>query len=256
MSKFVTVKSRKNLTTEQRFAYFLEKEKQDYLFCLNETLKFKPRYSLLIEDDALVHDSFFDILHHVINNKIEKRLLHDDYQILKENITYVKLYHPPRVNVYLGIEIHRIFELIGVSFILGTLLHLSYLQARGSSLNLACASKTLLHFMFILYAILVMCAIGRPYFLNLRTLFPPHLYNLVPASECCTPAMLFPYRGAHTVLSHLTNTTCRKHFGKDMALEGLRKNPRYQAYMVEPNLVTHIGMYSALRNKVLDSFVV
>lgn len=48
-----------------------EKGKQDYAFCLEESLKSKPRYSLLVEDDAFPHPQLFSvqILYHLLETR-------------------------------------------------------------------------------------------------------------------------------------------------------------------------------------------
>ena len=46
-----------------------EKEKQDYAFCSEGSLKSKPRYSLLVEDDAFPHPQLFKILYHLLETR-------------------------------------------------------------------------------------------------------------------------------------------------------------------------------------------
>ncbi|XP_059497389.1 uncharacterized protein LOC132206703 [Stegostoma tigrinum] len=97
-----------------------------------------------------------------------------------------------------------------------------------------------------LYTMLVVELAGRHYLLEWRRL-SPQLYSLMPATECCTPAMLFSAPAARRVLAYLGSVRCRAGYAKDTALYALLREHGETAYALEPNLVTHIGLYSTLR---------
>ncbi len=108
-----------------------------------------------------------------------------------------------------------------------------------------------------LYFILVAGAIGRPHLLQLRFLFKPYLTSFMRAPECCTQALLFPNKGAQLVTQYLNSVTCRHGWSKDMALLAMeQENSQYKAYMVQPNLFTHVGIYSSLRHRVIDPYLI
>ncbi|XP_074139112.1 post-GPI attachment to proteins factor 4 isoform X2 [Sminthopsis crassicaudata] len=88
--------------------------------------------------------------------------------------------------------------------------------------------------------------VGRHYLLELRRLAPA-LYNVVPTTQCCTPAMLFPASSAQRTVNYLAEISCRNGFAKDMALYSFLQDKNEKAYVVEPNLVRHIGLFSSLR---------
>ena len=257
LSAIVEVVNRFNKTYLPLF-HVMEKEKQDYVFCINQSLKFNPKYSLIVEDDAIPREDFFSVVHHVIDNHLEHRFRRGDFVKVNETVLYVKLYHPERLLGYLNLEPDRLTELFGWGFVLGTLLMVIYKKfivppKQAFSRSEECA----VHMLFILYSMLLVICVGRPHIAELRRMFSPALYSFMSAPECCTPAMLFPATGAQLVIDHLNSVSCLRDFGKDMALEKFRHSKEhFKTYMVQPNLVTHIGLYSSLRRVVLDPFIV
>uniref|UniRef100_A0A8C0UNM9 Post-GPI attachment to proteins GalNAc transferase 4 n=1 Tax=Cyanistes caeruleus TaxID=156563 RepID=A0A8C0UNM9_CYACU len=188
-----------------------EKEKQDYVFCLEQSLLvYNPEYILLVEDDAVPEKEIFSVLQHLFLARFSKPYLRD--------ALYFKLYHPERLQHYFNPEPMRILEWLGLGMFLGPVLTFAYCWA----------------------------LVGRHYGLELRRLHPA-LYNVVPASECCTPAMLFPAASARRASEYLQGLRCRQGFAKDTALYSLLRGKGENAFVVEPNLVRHVGMYSSLR---------
>nr|XP_008101661.1 PREDICTED: transmembrane protein 246 [Anolis carolinensis] len=211
-----------------------EKEKRDYIYCLVKSLDhYNPDHILLVEDDAVPEEDFFPVLHHLLQTRLSKSHLQD--------ALYVKLYHPERLQHYLNPEPMRILEWLGIGMFCGPLLGFLYTRAsRRSSLSWS----ILLFFAF--YSMLLVELVGRHYFLELRRL-APSFYSIVPATECCTPAMLFSIPSAYRVLEYFHNLQCRQGFAKDTALYSLLHQKGEQAFVVEPNLVRHVGMFSSVR---------
>ena len=215
------------------------------------------RYSLLIEDDAIPNPGFFDVLDHVITSHIETRMMRGDRVKVKETILYVKLYHPERLLGYIQPEPDRLTELCGIGFVLGTFSMLLYWNLIGYRYGLSYSKEMMVYGFMVLYFMAAAECIGRPHLLQFRMLFTPYLTSFMRAPECCTPAMLFPNGGAEIIARYLDTVECKKSYGKDMAIETFRRaNRQYKTYMVQPNLVTHIGLYSSLRKAILDPFVV
>ncbi|XP_068034688.1 post-GPI attachment to proteins factor 4-like [Anomalospiza imberbis] len=211
-----------------------EKEKQDYVFCLEQSLLvYNPEYILLVEDDAVPEEEIFSVLQHLFSARFSKPYLRD--------ALYFKLYHPERLQRYFNPESMRILEWLGLGMFLGPVLSCVYCRAAGR----AGPSWCLVVF-FALYSMALSELVGRHYGLELRCLHPA-LYNVVPASECCTPAMLFPTASAHQASGCLRGLRCRRGFAKDTALYSLLQGKGENAFVVEPNLVRHVGMYSSLR---------
>ena len=68
------------------------------------------------------------------------------------------------------------------------------------------------------------------------------------APDCCTPANVFPRRQIPHVVSALQAFKCRQGFAKDHALDAIKWRHETGAFLIEPNLVEHIGFYSTLRS--------
>ncbi|NXV60597.1 TM246 protein, partial [Molothrus ater] len=211
-----------------------EKEKQDYVFCLEQSLlMYSPEYILLVEDDAVPEEEIFSVLQHLFSARFSKPYLRD--------ALYFKLYHPERLQRYINPEPMRILEWLGLGMFLGPVLSCAYCWAAGR----AGPGWCLVAF-FALYSMALSELVGRHYGLELRRLHPA-LYNVAPASECCTPAMLFPAASARRASGYLRGLRCRRGFAKDTALYSLLRGKGENAFVVEPNLVRHVGMYSSLR---------
>ncbi|NXI34135.1 TM246 protein, partial [Galbula dea] len=211
-----------------------EKEKQDYVFCLEQSLlAYNPEYILIVEDDAVPEDEIFTVLQHLLLARFSKPYLRD--------ALYFKLYHPERLQHYINPEPMRILEWLGLGMFLGPLLNCVYSWATGRT----SLSWPIVLF-FGLYSMALTELVGRHYLLELRRLSPT-LYNIVPVTECCTPAMLFSAPSARRALRYLKGLHCRQGFAKDIALYSLLQAKGENAYVVEPNLVRHVGMYSSLR---------
>ncbi|NWW78229.1 TM246 protein, partial [Climacteris rufus] len=211
-----------------------EKEKQDYVFCLEQSLlAYNPEYILVVEDDAVPEEEIFPVLRHLLLARFSKPYLRD--------ALYFKLYHPERLQRYLNPEPMRLLEWLGLGMFLGPALGCAYCRAAGRP-----GPGWGLVAFFGLYSMALAELVGRHYGLELRRLHPA-LYNVVPASECCTPAMLFPAASARRASRYLRGLRCRRGFAKDTALYALLRGRAESAYVVEPNLVRHVGMYSSLR---------
>ncbi|OXB82652.1 UNVERIFIED_CONTAM: hypothetical protein H355_003947 [Colinus virginianus] len=211
-----------------------EKEKQDYVFCLEQSLlAYNPEYILVVEDDAVPEEEIFPVLQHLFSARFSKPYLRD--------ALYFKLYHPERLQHYVNPEPMRILEWLGLGMFLGPLLNCVYSWAAGRP----SLSWPIILF-FAAYSMALSELVGRHYLLELRRLAPV-LYNIVPVTECCTPAMLFSAPSARRALGYLKGMQCRQGFAKDIALYSLLHTKGENAYVVEPNLVRHVGMYSSLR---------
>ncbi|KAF7483998.1 transmembrane protein 246 [Marmota monax] len=211
-----------------------EKEKQDYVYCLESSLQtYNPDYVLMVEDDAVPEEQIFPVLEHLLRARFSEPHLQD--------ALYLKLYHPERLQNYINPEPMRILEWVGVGMLLGPLLTWIYMRFASRP-----GFSWPVMLFFSLYSMGLVELVGRHYFLELRRL-SPSLYSVVPASQCCTPAMLFPAPAARRTLTYLSQVYCHKGFGKDMALYSLLRAKGERAYVVEPNLVKHIGLFSSLR---------
>ncbi|KAB0388499.1 hypothetical protein E2I00_014179 [Balaenoptera physalus] len=71
-----------------------EKEKQDYVYCLESSLQtYNPDYVLMVEDDPVSEEQIFPALEHLLRARFSEP--HLRYAL------YLKLYHPARLQHYL-----------------------------------------------------------------------------------------------------------------------------------------------------------
>lgn len=234
--------------------HVLEKEKQDYIFCLNQSLTMNSRYVLLVEDDAFPHDEAFHVLVHTIRNHLDSHSARGNiYKGPKQPFAFVKFYHPERLLNYLAPDVYRVVELLSLAFVVGSFVfqfqRLIFLDRTVTSLNMLWCS-------WIVYWILVFICIGHPNVIELKAYFSPHLYSVRPAPSCCTPAVLYPSARAPEVISFMNSKQCYNNYGKDSILDDLLKNSSFRALYVEPNIFQHIGMYSALKSTFVDPVLV
>ncbi|KXJ13702.1 transmembrane protein 246 [Exaiptasia diaphana] len=240
-----------------------EKEKQDYVYCLNSSLEQNPKFILVVEDDSYPEDDLFIVLKTLISSGTPVHKKHyglsskHGKQFKIGDSIYVKLFHPERLIGYISLEPDRLSELFGISSLFGTVLLVVYRY----TINKRIASESLYHrnvlwLSLFIYVALVVMAVGRPHLLKFRRLLSPHLYSFMSAPECCTPAMLFPHHGAQEVVEHLSSQSCYPSNGKDTVLDKYIKAKNKKAFIVQPNLFKHIGFFSSLRQKFLNPYVV
>lgn len=219
----------------------MDKEKEDYVFCLNAS-RSSADYILILEDDAVPLDDLLPVTRRFIDyfiNRQRPRRRRADFPF------YVKLYHPERLQNYLQPEPWRIAEWLAVSVLSVYLLQVVF----GFRLRR--------HSFWLVYFMALVECLGRPHLLQLKRWMLARLvaadpaagYNLLQATECCTPAMLFSNASAATASAFLSSITCRNGYAKDTALylHSRQSGGRLQSFVVEPNLVQHIGRVSTLR---------
>ncbi|CAI9718775.1 Hypothetical predicted protein [Octopus vulgaris] len=250
LSSFIQTFQRFPTKSSYSFEVF-EKEKEDYVYCLNASLVWKPSFVLLVEDDSLPTNDMFRVLYHVLDYIYHVKNQHGSYQHFPEQ-WYLKLYHPDRLLGYWSIEVERIPELISLSLVFGVLVLLIY---RCIGMKNVFRNINASWFLLSLYFFLLFIAIGRQNLLEFRRL-SKHFYMLTPSPSCCTPAILYTNATAKTVIDYLSHVRCKSRFAKDMALEQLRSETHLKAYLLQPNLFKHIGLYSSLRSKILSPGVV
>lgn len=229
-----------------------EKEKQDYVYCLNTSLHSSPTdFVFLLEDDAYPHEDFFPVILNTLEHHFSYSSSHisPSWPSNPSRTLYIKFYHPERLSRFHWTDVITVFELLGWVMLVGTLLHILYCYFRGSSMN--SLSSWL---WFCIYSLLLALAVDRPGLMELRRLCLC-LYHILPAPSCCTPAMLFPASSANATATYMNNITCGNSYGKDSVLDDFIKLSGTKAYLVQPNIVLHIGMYSALRSNIVDPFL-
>ena len=226
-----------------------EKEKQDYAFCLEESLKSKPRYSLLVEDDAFPHPRLFHILYYLL--EIRKSAMAS--RVHDSDVLFYKLYHPERLQGFWSIQPERIPELISFAVLFGTCstLLVSYLLPKRTKVSFRSHSCYVIWLWIVVYFTLTAIVVSRQHLNELRYI-SRRLFTVAPAPSCCTPGMLFLSDKAQHWLHYMKNHTCRLDYGKDTMLDDYRQKFNMRGLIVQPNLFVHIGFFSSLSGKLLD----
>ena len=224
-----------------------EKEKQDYVYCLEKSLQFQSKYILLMEDDAYPKERMLPVLEYSIQNIFERKF--SEFLYPQRKVAYLKMYHPERLLGFISTEIYRLFELAGALLLLLTVF---------IALKKKCMHGVTWRFIILtgIYTIFLALAIGRPNLIGVRTV-SPYLHSFVTAPSCCTPANLYSYKGAKAVIDSMSHKDSYQGHAKDALLDEFLKESEYTAMYVEPNIFKHIGQYSSLRQgMVLDPYVV
>ena len=228
--------------------YIKEKEKQDYAFCLEESMKSRPRYSLLVEDDAFPHPQLFQTLYYHIEEK--KRLM--DSRLQTNNVLFYKLYHPERLQGFWSLEPERLPELFSCGCVCGTFVTFLMHHLLCSKENRRCKPKNVFNIWIwvVFYFTIAAFLINRPHLMQLRYL-SKYFFTVGPTPSCCTPGMLFVAEKASHWVNYMKTHTCGVNYGKDTMLDDYRKKFKVKGLIVQPNLFTHIGFYSSLSQKLL-----
>ena len=256
LSKFVPMFSRFN-DTHFSLVHTLEKEKQDYVFCLNKSLGVNSAdYIFLVEDDALPTEDVFDVLQRVILMHTEQSFIRGEFRCKPSDVAFVKFYHPERLLGFISLEPERLPELFSYAAILSTLLTIVYAVTWGFAAPSDGVTVNACWTRLFVFSLIVVLSSGRTGISEWRRLASPTLYSYTTAPSCCTPAMLFPRSSALRTVSYLNSSTCSNNFGKDSLLDKMRQDLRLTAHLVQPNTFTHIGVYSSLRLRVVDPFMV
>ena len=201
----------------------LEREKQDYVFCLREAARWhnSSQAVLVVEDDSLPLPG---LVHH-LRDLLARRS--------RSTTAFIKLFHPVELQGYLQPEPHRWVEWVALALLLLLLQHA--LLRTDLPLTSSFSLPRLLLTMILLEVV------GRQTLLPLRP-----TYSLVPAPSCCTPANLYPAPSLPALLAALETTTCGPGLAKDFALVEVVSSLGRQAWAVQPNLVRHVGVVSSL----------
>ena len=256
LPKWLPVNQRANTSYDKSLNYnaLLDKEKQDYVYCIERLLATNMTYIMLVEDDALPNENLFKVLKNIFR-QMKQTNLGSHIGAPRDEFSYIKLYHPERLVGYISLESVRILELISTALVFTmTMLTLERLVLDRYSSNVSNGYSRIYILALFTYFILVALCLDRYNILQLRRI-SNNLYYLTPAPSCCTPAILFSRKGATTVSSYLRGVTCKKGFAKDTALDKLVLKQKLYPKLVEPNLFKHIGHFSSLRNGFIDPYI-
>ena len=247
-----------------------EREKQDYVFCLEAAMQYKADYVILMEDDSYPNDDFYQVLEHIIKTKLETKIERGERLENNERWGWVKLMIPYSLTKY-----HRnwffFYQWIALAFFTSGIcclvfeIYIKCMTTPHSSdnsktcLSIMCNTSSTFALVFAFtYFLWIIWMIGRPYYIQMRTFSSPHLYALEPGTSCCTQAVLYRPEEIPGIVDYLRKTICSPSLPLDFALDEYREAVKMKQYLVSPNIFSHIGFYSSIRqafNQNLADFV-
>lgn len=210
-----------------------DKEKEDYAHCIDIALSYQPKYILMLEDDTVPHTNLFEVLKEIIDKDLRK----------KQDWAYLKLYYPERWKGF-GFEVIPLLELTGIGILGGSVFVLCGVMCYNRKYD-----KVLERTQFLLgfvYLVLVTIMIGRQHFIEWRRI-SKSTYAVVPAPDCCSPAILYPADVASELSDYLKSFKCSATRPIDFAIDEFIRTKGHRKYLIEPNLMQHIGMLSSLK---------
>ena len=232
-----------------------ERLKEGYVWCLNQTLDQPTYFAFLVEDDALPHDDVLEVVSRMIQNHMVVRSsdqLCPGNGVSRKHLdktVFIKFYHPERLIDFIALDRERLPELLAFATVFSTILFAFYYLLNPSyRLAILENTSTVMAVFFLISTCACLC-IGRHNMNQYHRLASPHLYYLTPSPSCCTQAVLYPRHSVPRVVSFLHNFTCNKTFSIDHGLDIYFTAPNRYAYLVQPNVFDHIGMYSAHWNE-------
>jgi len=159
---------------------------------------------------------------------------------------FLKLYYPEKWSGY-GRYWRTVVELAGYSVLGG------FLCAGVIRLTPRCCSCRSMPAWFwfavgAAFAALVCASTGRQYVESWRRYFAS-THQLVAAPGCCTQATLYPARVISDLCAYLARVHSNSKFAVDLALDGFARTSGLKSYLVEPNVVRHIGLVSSLSHQ-------
>lgn len=221
-------------------------ELADYTFCLNTSMTWGSPYILMLEDDVVPYENIFRVLHFTMTQHkfIHSSHLAEDDSSKKHEFAFLKLYYPERWQGYAN-ELDRIVELISIGILGGGLFYgILSLTARCFRKEISYVARWFYYVLGSLITIFVACLSGRQNVMDVRRL-SPQLFKFGPTPACCTPAMLY---SSHIIPDLMNYLLHHSEVNKDLAINDFIVTRNIPGYMLEPNLVRHIGMFTSLES--------
>ncbi|CAF0753191.1 unnamed protein product [Adineta steineri] len=270
-------------TKSQTIINTYEREKEAHLQCLLANFQSFPsiNYLLLLQDDAEpISKNFYYQLLSLIDNRIKQRWPLNGH---RQQPAFIKIYHPRWLISYIYPSIYMITQLISTSFLLTFvgfysyqfIIHFSYFKKntnikqqererekyfRSLLNNNIFLSKlinlNLVYFIFyFILIILVLILIDHSNVSWTWRSLHPSFYSIYPAPSCCLPGVLYFQQTSKQIIDYLNHTQCHSKYAIDTALDDLPARTNLQTFLVEPNLVHHIGLYSRLRRMYINPYL-
>ncbi|CAF0860950.1 unnamed protein product [Rotaria sordida] len=268
-------------TLSESFINAYEREKQAHLQCLLANFQSFPNtnYLLLLQDDAEpINKNFYNQLLSLIDYRIKQQWPLNGH---RKQPAFIKIYHPRWLISYYHPSFYIIIQLIATSLFLTLVCFICFylyqiiiqkkyninqLQWQSYS-RLSLNNHTFLSnlitnniklFYFLFYFILITLVLILLDHSNVswtwRSLHPS-FYSIYPAPSCCLPGVIYFRQTYIQVIEYLNSVRCNQNYAIDTAFDDLPKRTHLQTYLVEPNLVHHIGLYSRLRKMYINPYL-
>ena len=212
-----------------------EREKKyvrDFVAChrdMLEELKNDVKYVLCLEDDVALMDNFFPTLSSILSFR-GSRLITNPW-------LDIKLYVMPRMKGF-AFDIMPLVELLAMSCLLVFFLD----SAIGSLPFIENPRKSFSKFLFMfILCICTVLAISRQGITHWRRIHP-QFYAWRPVPNFGTPAVLYNRLYLEEALKHLEANKD----ALDISISRFRRKNKLAGFLLEPNLVRHLGIKSSL----------
>ncbi|CAF1359905.1 unnamed protein product [Rotaria magnacalcarata] len=256
-----------------------EREKQAHLQCILANFQSFPNanYFLLLQDDAQpIGDDFYLRFLSLIDYRIKQRWPIDGY---RKQPAFIKVYHPRWLIDYRHPSFYIIVQLFASSLFLTffsfACFYLFQIIKQSNQNNsmtrtnefswhcydifinrLKSGDLNRIHFLhyFLLFTVVLILLNHTNVSWAWRSLHPS-FYAIYPAPSCCLPGVIYFRQTYVQVIDFLNNIKCYNGYAIDTAFDDLPKRIHLQTYLVEPNLVHHIGLYSRLRHMYINPYL-
>ena len=253
-----------------------DKERYDYMFCLQAAMAFRPHYVLIVEDDALALPDMPSVVQHALrrltstlatpvghrddeqdgesllplnpcaSDLMSAQGLNGDERGFRGRVlsgqtagfVYLKLFFPLYWQGF-AFELLRILDLVCMTAVL-TSVFVVVLQMTVSTRGFP--PNRIIGAIFV-FSLILCELIGRQNLNEMRR-FSKHFYRLQQSPDCCTPAMLYPCDIVPALLTSLSRCRAQRHV--DLCIADFVKRSGLPAYSLEPNLFSHVGMVTSL----------
>ena len=263
---------------EVRHESVYDKERVDYMFCLQAAWHFRSQYVLIVEDDALALPEMPSVVQHALHRLTDTLVTpvrswtdeRESDSLLSSKpcpsglgtrgsngnepevfdsafsgqsgsssgFVYLKLFFPLYWQGF-AYELIRILDLVCMTVILAFVV-IVLLQMTVHRRRLP-SNRTI--GVVIVFSLASCVLLGRQNVNEIRRL-SRYFFRLQSSPECCTPAVLYPCDVAPALLTSLSR--CRSNRHVDMCIADFVKRSGLPAYSLEPNLFSHVGMVTSL----------
>ncbi|CAF0798013.1 unnamed protein product [Adineta ricciae] len=246
-----------------------EQEKQAHLQCILANFQSfsHVNYFLLLQDDAEpVHEDFYSRFVSLIDSRVKHQWPKDGP---RKQPAFVKIYHPRWLIDYLHPSLYIIVQLIATSLFLTFMSFIGFHTfqmikqnkskysnhyTHGTSYNFVTRQLQYFIFYFLLITLVLILLNHSNVSWSWRSLHSS-FYAIYPAPSCCLPGVLYFRQTYQQVIDYLNSVKCQNGYAIDTAFDDLPKRTQLQTYLVEPNLVHHIGLYSRLRHVYINPYL-